>query len=175
MYPENLHSFTAIDFETATGRRDSACAIGLVRVENGLIVDEWSSLIQPPGNEYWGMNIGIHGIRPHQTVDSPTFDRLWPELATRLEGQVIVAHNASFDRSVLWRTAEHYRLDAATATPRERWFCTMQHYRGLGYRPAKLNVCCERHAIELQHHDALSDARGCARLALLAAGACGDS
>jgi DNA polymerase-3 subunit epsilon len=166
----DLRNFTAIDFETATGRRSSACAIGIVRVENGAIVDEWATLIQPPGNEYWGMNIGIHGIRPERTASSPSFAQLWSEFSRRFAGQLLVAHNVAFDRSVLWRTAEHYGLDAKSLVPRDRWFCTMRHYRALGYQPAKLNCCCERHGIELVHHDALSDARGCARLALLASG-----
>ena len=31
-----------------------------------------------------------------------------------------------------------------------------------------LNRCCEIHNIELKHHDALSDARACAKLYLIA-------
>lgn len=34
--------FTALDFETATGFRNSICQVGLVRVENGIIVEEKS-------------------------------------------------------------------------------------------------------------------------------------
>lgn len=30
-----MNTFTAIDFETATGYMDSACAIGIITVENG--------------------------------------------------------------------------------------------------------------------------------------------
>ena len=77
-------TFTAIDFETATGYRNSACAIGLVRVENGEIIDTFCSLIQPPGNEYWGGNIGVHGIRPADTRDAPTFEELFPRLNIKL-------------------------------------------------------------------------------------------
>jgi DNA polymerase-3 subunit epsilon len=116
------------------------------------------------------MNIAIHGIRPARTAGAPNFGELWPELASRLEGQFVVAHNAAFDRSVLWRSAEHYGLDAEAQVPRKRWFCTMLHYRAMGYSPARLDCCCERHGIGLDHHEALSDARACARLALLAAG-----
>ena len=45
-------SFTAIDFETATGYMESACAVGIVTVTDGVISDEYYSLIQPPENEY---------------------------------------------------------------------------------------------------------------------------
>jgi DNA polymerase-3 subunit epsilon len=69
-------NFTAIDFETATGKRDSACAVGIVTVENGAITEEYYSLIQPPGNEYFGMNIAVHGIHPQDTQGAPTFHDL---------------------------------------------------------------------------------------------------
>ena len=42
-------NFTAIDFETATGKRSSACAVGIVTVEDGVISDTFYSLIQPRG------------------------------------------------------------------------------------------------------------------------------
>ena len=66
-------NFTALDFETATGKRSSACAIGIVTVEDGKITDEYHSLIQPPENDYFGMNIAVHGIRPQDTLNAPTF------------------------------------------------------------------------------------------------------
>ena len=43
-------TFTAIDFETATYHRHSACAVGIVTVEQGIITDEYYTLIQPPQN-----------------------------------------------------------------------------------------------------------------------------
>jgi DNA polymerase-3 subunit epsilon len=48
-----MNTFTAIDFETAHGKRWSICQVGLVRVENGLITDELSILVRPPHNFYW--------------------------------------------------------------------------------------------------------------------------
>ena len=45
-------NFIAIDFETATGKPYSACAVGIITVENDKVIDEYSSLIQPPYNEY---------------------------------------------------------------------------------------------------------------------------
>jgi DNA polymerase III subunit epsilon len=159
-------NFTAIDFETATGKRSSACAVGIVRVEDGNIVNTFSSLIQPPGNSYFGMNIAVHGISPQDTANAPTFRQLYPEIRARLAGRTLVAHNESFDRSVLKRTMEHYGLDYAELGLPERWECTMRIYKAKGFAPYKLNACCERLNIQLQHHEALSDAIGCAHLYL---------
>lgn len=160
-------TFTAIDFETATGYRNSACAIGLVRVENGAITEKYSSLIQPPGNEYWGRNIGVHGITPDQTSDAPSFAELFPQFREHIEGRLLVAHNASFDRSVLARTMEYYALDyEALRVP--QWECTLKIYRSRGFKPCRLSDCCNQLNIELNHHEALSDALGCAHLYLRA-------
>jgi DNA polymerase-3 subunit epsilon len=159
-------NFTAIDFETATGSRSSACAVGIVTVENGAITEEFYSLIRPPGNAYFGMNIAVHGIRPQDTARSPSFEELYPEIKVRLARRTLVAHNEAFDRSVLKRTMEHYALDYAELGLAERWACTMRIYKAKGFVPYKLNCCCERMDIPLNHHEALSDAIGCAHLYL---------
>ena len=160
-------NFTAIDFETATGKRSSACAVGIVTVVNGEITEEYYTLIKPPNNEYFGMNIGVHGIHPADTANSPTFDEVYPEIEKRMRGQVIVAHNEVFDRSVLKRSMEHYDLDYPALGLPERWECTMKIYKAKGFVPYKLNACCDRLDIPLKHHEALSDAIGCAKLYLL--------
>lgn len=159
-------NFTAIDFETATGRRNSACAVGIVTVENGEIVDQYSTLIRPPNNEYSYWNIEVHGIRPADTANAPTFAELYPEFKKRLHGRTVVAHNESFDRSVLKHTMSHYGLDYGELSLTDRWECTMRIYRTKGFHSCKLSDCCQRLSIELNHHEALSDALACARLYL---------
>jgi DNA polymerase-3 subunit epsilon len=159
-------NFTAIDFETATGRRESACAVGIVTVEDGIITEEYYSLIQPPGNTYFGMNIAVHGIRPQDTLRAPTFHSLYPEIRARLQDRTIVAHNEVFDRSVLKRTMEYYDLFYGELGLADRWECTMRIYKAKGFVPCRLNSCCERLGIPLNHHEALSDAIGCAKLYL---------
>lgn len=159
-------SFAAIDFETATGYPESACAVGIVTVTNGEITDEYYSLIQPPENEYWRGNILVHGITPEMTESLPGFHAIYPEIRKRLEGKTVVAHNEVFDRNVLKKTMRMYGLDYDELLLPDRWECTCRIYRTLGYKPANLSACCQRQGIELQHHEALSDARGCAKLYL---------
>ena len=129
-------TFVAIDFETATGYRDSACAIGIVTVEDGIIVDEYFSLIQPPDNQYWRSNINVHGITPEMTEDVPGFYAVYPEVKKRLKGKTVVAHNEVFDRSVLKHTMRMYRFDYDELLIPDRWECTCRIYRSLGYKPA---------------------------------------
>jgi DNA polymerase-3 subunit epsilon len=159
-------NFAAIDFETATGKRSSACAVGITIVENGKIIDEFDSLIQPPHNEYTWYNTKIHGITEKKTANALLFPDVYPEIKKRLKGKTIVAHNESFDRNVLKKTMEYYNLDYSELNLSRQWECTLEIYRAKGYHPASLDVCCKRQGIKLNHHEALSDARGCAMLFL---------
>ncbi len=162
-----MSTFTAIDFETATGYQNSACAVGIVTVEAGAIIDEFFTLIRPPHNEFWWQNIRVHGITPEKTKKAPAFDEVYDEIKKRLTRRIIVAHNESFDRNVLKNTMNHYYLDYAELNLADKWECTCKIYRAKGFQPATLSVCCQHMGIELNHHEALSDARAAACLYLL--------
>ena len=151
-----INSFTAIDFETAQGKRWSVCQVGIVKVENGKVVDTFKSLIKPPGNEYFWMNTNIHGINASMTVNSPTFKSLWTQIKPFIHNQNLVAHNAAFDVSCLKQTLDYYALPH----PVFNQHCTLKIY-GEG-----LSDLCDQFGIELEHHDALSDAMACAELFL---------
>ncbi|MCR5352396.1 MAG: hypothetical protein K6E35_07910 [Bacteroidales bacterium] len=155
LFPER---FVAIDFETATASK-MACQLGIAEVENGRIILESRFLIRPPGNEYDAMTIAVHGITAETTADAPTFKELWPKILPLLRGQHVVAHNVSFDKAVLEANLKYYDLPdpeiadfACTCGP----FGNVSLYSAARYFNIGLDV----------HHDALSDARACALLAL---------
>jgi DNA polymerase-3 subunit epsilon len=152
------NTFTAIDFETAQGKRWSICQVGLVRIENGLITDKISKLVCPPDNFYHYRNTGIHGIGAADTCGAPTFDALWPELKPYIHNQTVVAHNGAFDFSCLNQTLAYYGVEPPAFIQK----CTYKLFR------KKLDELCREHRIPLNHHDALSDALACAQLYLLA-------
>lgn len=149
------NSFTAIDFETAQGKRWSICQVGLVRVENNIVTDELSILVQPPGNYYWDTFIDIHGITPELTQNAPTFEYIWHKIQPYIVNQNVVAHNGfRFDFQCLVQTLEFYKLSA----PEFTGHCTYQIFNN------NLASLCEENSIPLNHHDALSDAKACAEL-----------
>jgi DNA polymerase-3 subunit epsilon len=157
--------FIAIDFETATADRDSACEIGLAFVEDGRVTGTKSWLIKPPSYPYFdSFNISIHGIHPADVANQPTWAELWPELQPLLEGQLLVAHNAGFDFSVLRRTLESYELPF----PSLRYICSYIFSKKVwtGLPAYDLHTLCKFHGIPLRHHRAASDAQACAQLAL---------
>ena len=147
--------FTAIDFETAIGKRWSICQVGIVRVENGRIINKISRLVRPPNNEYSEWNTRVHGITPTDTIDSPTFLEIWSEIKPYIENKLVVAHNSDFDIDCLNKTLEYYNIPK----PRFEIDCT---FRRTGQ---KLDNLCEAFDIELEnHHDAECDAIACAEI-----------
>ncbi|OXU14550.1 3'-5' exonuclease [Sedimentisphaera salicampi] len=158
-------NFVAIDFETANESRDSACAVGLVRVENSKVVSKVCRLINPD-TYFSSYNIAVHGITESDVVNEPTFDEVWEELKPALAGaNFFVAHNAPFDKSVLTRCCEKYNMEL----PQKEFVCTVQVARKLwDIRPATLPDVCDRLNIELNHHEALSDANACAEIMIAA-------
>ena len=158
-------TFTAIDFETAIGHHP--CSVGIVTVENGVITDDYVTLIKPPNNLYSPYTIQVHGIHPRDTANAKTFSQVFPEIQRRLQGKVVVAHNESFDRNVLSKSMALYNLDYSCLNIAAKWECTVKIYKAKGLKPTKLSDCCREMNIALNHHEALSDARACAQLYLL--------
>jgi DNA polymerase III subunit epsilon len=157
-------TFVAIDFETADYSRDSACAVGLVRVENHRIVERTYSLIKPPRKRF--VFTYLHGITWEDVANQPNFGELWPTYGPMLEGiDFLAAHNASFDRSVLQRCC----TVAGLQPPRIPFRCTVQLARRTwNIYPTKLNHVCDHLGITLKHHQAASDAEACALIVMAA-------
>jgi len=157
-----MASFVALDFETANNSRDSACALAVVRVDDGRVVEERYRLIRPPTPSF--LFTGIHGITWRHVKDEPTFDGAWPHLAELIEGvDFLVAHNAPFDRGVLRACCARYGL----AEPQLPWLDTVRAAKKRWGLPRnRLPDVCDHLGIPLKHHDAASDARACALIAV---------
>ena len=149
-------SFAAVDFETATPRRDSACAVGVVVFEDGVVASRQHWLIQPPDNAYAERNTAIHGISAGDTVDAAGFPDVWAQAEGLLRGRLVVMHNSSFDMSVLRDSAERHgvRPEALTVV------CTLKVARAMLPRAPshRLDELAAGYGIAHVHHDAQSDA-----------------
>ena len=156
--------FAAIDFETANNARDSACALGVVVVEQGVIVERLYALIRPPTREF--LFTHIHGLSWDDVKHAQTFDAVWSEMRREFLGvEFYSAHNAPFDKGVLNACCATYDL----ALPTLPFVCTVQLARKLwDVRPTKLPDVCNYLGIDLRHHQADSDAEACARIVMAA-------
>ena len=115
-------NFVAIDFETANSSRSSVCSLAAVTVENGQIVRSNYSLIRPPVMRFDYRNVQVHGINPEDVESKPTFNELWERIRPHLENKIVIAHNASFDMSVLRSILKEYALPI----PKFKHACTVQ-------------------------------------------------
>ena len=155
-----------IDFETANQHSASACSIGLMVVENGEVLHEAVYLIRPHVKvAYFSeKNISIHGIRYDDVEYEKEFDAIYPELRPWFEDSVLMAHNAAFDMGVLSSLFKLYQIETKPLKYIDSLEIARKVYPFL--RNHKLNTVCEHLDIELNHHEALSDAKGSCLIAL---------
>ena len=160
---QNLN-FTAIDFETANSKRSSACAIGIMVVKNGKIVKEITKLIKPTPDYFDYYNVQVHGITEDMVENEPDFSEIWEEIKPYFENQNVIAHNAGFDIGVLKATLDSYGI----LHPKLNYFCTVQMSKKVipGFMNYKLPTVSNYFGIDLNHHDAGSDAKAAALIAV---------
>ncbi len=157
--------FTALDFETATFQRDSACAVGVAVVRGGEVKEAYSTLIRPPSMRFEKKCSEIHGIRAADVSGAPTFAEVWPQVSKFIGNGPVAMHNAAFDIGVLVASLDACKMPV----PDLRYFCTLELARVAlpGLPNHRLPTLATVFGIPLDHHDAASDAVACARLATL--------
>jgi DNA polymerase III subunit epsilon len=150
--------YAFVDLET-TGMSpgdDRVTEIGIVCVDEGVLVDEWSSLVDP------GVPIPpdiqtLTGITNEMVRGAPRFVQLLAEISPRLAGRVFVAHNARFDYGFV--KAEHRRVGERFSA---EVLCTVRLSRRLfpEYGTHRLDALIDRHRLPApDRHRALGDAR----------------
>ncbi|MBR1761792.1 MAG: 3'-5' exonuclease [Eubacterium sp.] len=158
-----MNRFIVFDVETPNRRNNRMSAIGISVIEDGIIVDEYYSLVNPEASfDYF--NTMLTGIDEDMVSDSPNFAELWDEIEPIMSSGMLVAHNAVFDLGVLKKCLADYGIDWR---PYSRYLCTVQIGRrelpGISH---KLNDMCDYYGIELIHHQAASDSHACAEILL---------
>lgn len=158
--------FTAIDFETANSSRASVCAVGLVKIRDGRIDSESGGLIRPPDGyrDFSWANIGVHGITAEMVADAPSWRRAGLWIREFVGDDLLVAHNAPFDMSVL-------RCACATENipvPDVDYLCTLALARRACDLPSNRlpAVAAEFGIAFTNHHDASADARCAGEIAV---------
>ncbi|USS88664.1 3'-5' exonuclease [Fructilactobacillus cliffordii] len=158
-------NFVAIDFETATHQRASACSVALTVVRNDQVVDEFYSLINPETSFNW-RNIQVHGIHQRDVQTAPTFPAIWEIIKPFFKPhRLVIAHNNRFDNSVLKKSLERYELPVPHYQTLDTVKTAKKFYPE--FPNHKLNTVSERLGITLEHHhNALDDSLACANILL---------
>lgn len=159
-----MYNFVAFDVETPNRFNNRMSAIGISVIENGIITDEFFSLVNPevPFDRF---NISLTGISEETVADAPNFAQLWEIIEPIMNRGILVAHNAPFDMSVLRSCLNAYGI---VWKPYAHYLCTVQvgrrHLPFLKHH--RLNDMCAYYGIPLDHHQAGSDSHACAEILL---------
>ncbi len=147
-----------VDLETTGGMaaHHRIIEVGIVLLDDGVIVEEWNSLVQP------GIGIpsniaAFTGIDDSMVAGAPRFEDIRSEVRRRLEGRLFVAHNARFDYGFL--RSEFRRLGERFSAP---VLCTVRLSRALfaEHRRHNLDTLIERFNLTcVARHRALGDAQ----------------
>jgi DNA polymerase-3 subunit epsilon len=157
------NGYAVVDVETtglSPGHHHRVIEVAVVHVDgSGRRTDEWCTLVNPRrdlGPQH------VHGISAAEVRRAPDFAGIAGELAARLSGRVLVAHNLSFDLRFL--QAEFARLGHELSA--DSGLCTMElSGRFLGASSRSLAACCSVANVPMgTAHSALHDARASAGL-----------
>ncbi len=153
-YPQG---YAVVDVETTgLARDDRIISAAVYRLDaRGEVEDHWYTTVNPerdPGP------VWIHGLTSDVLEGAPLFQDIAEEFATRLDGRVLVAHNAVFDWSMI---AREYARAEREAPVRQR-LCTIALSKELGLPLPnhKLESLAAHFGVVQQRaHHALDDAR----------------
>jgi DNA polymerase III epsilon subunit family exonuclease len=157
--------FVVLDFETngrPASRGGEVIETGAVRVDAGRAGQTFHSLSRPLAPIPAGA-AAVHGIRDGDVEGAPRFREVLPSLLAFLEDRIVVAHNASFDRSFLDAAAD----EAGRPVPGNPFLDTVRLSRGLHPHldAHDLESLCVSHRIRREErHRALPDALATAEL-----------
>mgnify|MGYP003507278045 FL=1 len=151
-------SIVFVDLETtgANPAFDRVIEVGIVKVTEGQVEYEWSTLVDP-GEAIPPLIQGFIGITDAMVRGAPRFADIADEVFARIEGSLFVAHNARFDYGFLKNEFKRLGMDF-----QPRVLCTVKlsralypehHRHGLDALIARHNLACDA------RHRALGDAR----------------
>ena len=147
-----------VDIETTgtTATGDRITEIGILRVVDGRLEEEWSTLVNPECSIPPEIQF-LTGITNAMVADAPTFAEIRRDVRDRLEGHLFVAHNARFDygfvKNEFRRTGDAFSADVLCTVRLSRKLYPQQRHHGL-------DAIVDRHRLSgADRHRALGDAR----------------
>lgn len=157
------------DIETPNAHNDRICSIGIATIEDGVITQSFSYLVNPEA-DFDDANISIHGISPDMVRGADIFPEIWENISYLFEQCHVAGHNVIFDLSVLKKTLCHYGISADPI----KYFCTMHIAKAVcpNMENYRLGTLCNAFNIPLTAHKSESDSMAAAKLLLAFAEKC---
>lgn len=157
--------FIVIDFEIANSKMSSACSLGMIFVKDHQIIDEKYYLVHPPTMDFDPKMVNVHGIKAIDVLSAKNFKLVWEEIKKYFSYNLIIAHNAQFDMSVLYSCLEEYSIEMPEFYFMDSIQISSKAINGkvgnsLKDRLSYFNIKLEN------HHNAKFDAEACANLVI---------
>ncbi len=155
MLPSKL-SFIDVETTGTSPQYGRIIEVGIVRVEDGQVIEEFSSLVNP------GMTVDpfifeMTGIDPAELENAPSFYQLKDKIKELLAESIFVAHNAMFDYSFIKREFERYEesftAKSCCSVKLSRKLYPRFKYHNLDAIIERFNFTCQR------RHRAFDDAK----------------
>lgn len=149
----------ALDLET-TGLKPEECEIidiGMAKVIDGKIVDEYSQLIYP-GVNLAPVIVQLTHISDSDLVNQPTLGEVFPTVRKLLGNRPLLGHNVSFDQSFLQAAAERFLLPSVTNKLIDTMLISRDKFPQ-ERRHRLQDVMTRLGIIRVEKHRALSDAK----------------
>ncbi|MGB5417204.1 exonuclease domain-containing protein [Algibacter sp.] len=147
-------TYSIIDVET-TGRTNRITEISIFNYENGRVIDEFTSLVNP--EDYIPNHItALTGIDNSMVYNAPIFADIAQNILDITENTVFVAHNVNFDYNVIRGEFNRINLDFT-----RKKLCTIRLARKLipGHKSYSLGKLCNDLNIQIEgRHRARGDA-----------------
>jgi len=169
-----LPCYVLLDLETTGGhaQHDRITEIAAVRIENGVEVARWSTLVNPSVRIPPFIQ-ALTGISDELVAEAPSFEEVAGRLLELLDGAVLVAHNVRFDHSFL--VNELARMDIALKV---KTLCTVRLSRKLypQHKGHGLDAILARHGLHTaSRHRAMGDVEVVQQWLQIAKAECGEA
>lgn len=153
--PEKL---AFVDIETTGGSLlyDRVIEVGILRVENGKLVDTYETLINPETRLPLEIQT-LTGIAPQDVESAPTFSSVKKDILSRFEDAIFVAHNARFDYGFL---RQEFKREGISFKFKQLCTCKLSRALYPRFKRHNLDAIIERFGFTCDaRHRALGDAK----------------
>lgn len=150
-------TYVVFDLETTgfSAKSDRIIEIGAVKVQNGKIIDRFSTFVNPEIPIPLRIE-KLTSINDNMVIDAPKIEEILPSFMEFCEGSVMVAHNADFDMSFIAANCERIGLPCDFTIVDT---VAMSRYLIIGLGKYKLDRVAKALGIVLEnHHRAVDDA-----------------
>jgi DNA polymerase-3 subunit epsilon len=158
-------AYVVVDIETTGGQKEyhRVTEVGMVKIQNGKVVDSWQSLVNPERHIPKAIT-QLTGIDDDMVKHAPRFADIAEHIAQFSDNAIFVAHNVNFDYGFLRQEFARIGINYKRAKQ-----CTVKLARQYlpGYASYALGKLCAELQINLEnHHRALDDAKAAAEILL---------